>query len=66
LTLDAASRARQGARMGQPADASSDGFEELRELALNLRSVWNHRTDSLWERIDRELWELPLITWARG
>jgi starch phosphorylase len=52
--------------MGQPADASSDGFEELRELALNLRSVWNHRTDSLWERIDRELWEETLITWARG
>ncbi len=50
--------------MGQPADASSDGFESLRELALNLRSVWNHRTDSLWERIDRELWEETGNPWV--
>ncbi|MGO9834784.1 MAG: alpha-glucan family phosphorylase [Polyangiaceae bacterium] len=42
--------------MGQPGDSPSDGFEALRELALNLRSVWNHRTDSLWERIDSVLW----------
>jgi starch phosphorylase len=42
--------------VGPPADAYPDGFEALRELALNLRSVWNHHTDFLWERIDPDLW----------
>jgi starch phosphorylase len=50
--------------VGQPADASSDGFEPLRELALNLRSVWNHRTDSLWERIDPALWRETGNPWV--
>jgi glycogen phosphorylase len=33
-----------------------DGYDVLRELALNLRSSWNHRADTLWEQIDPELW----------
>jgi len=42
--------------VGQPADTYPDSFDALRELALNLRSVWNHHTDSLWKRIDPDLW----------
>ncbi len=41
------------------ADSASpdpDGFELLENLALNLRSAWNHRADELWERIDPEMW----------
>ena len=30
----------------------------LEELALNLRSSWNHCTDELWARLDPELWAL--------
>jgi starch phosphorylase len=33
-----------------------DPFELLRDIALNLRSAWNHRTDVLWEQIDPDLW----------
>jgi starch phosphorylase len=43
---------------------SADGFEALRELALNLRSVWNHRTDALWERIDPALWKETGNPWV--
>lgn len=36
----------------------------LDELALNLRSSWNHRTDELWARLDPELWALTHNPWA--
>ena len=39
-----------------PPDWAPDGFDMLRELALNLRSSWNHRADALWEQIDPEMW----------
>ena len=42
-------------RLDRPGD-SSDGAEVLQELALNLRSAWNHRADALWEQIDPEMW----------
>jgi hypothetical protein len=43
----------------------SDGFEVLEELALNLRSSWNHRADALWEEIDPEMWRDTGIRNAR-
>jgi starch phosphorylase len=46
----------RGADAGAPPDSTTDGFEVLRELALNLRSSWNHRADALWEQIDPEMW----------
>lgn len=36
----------------------------LEELALNLRSSWNHRTDELWARLDPELWALTHNPWV--
>ena len=36
----------------------------LEELALNVRSSWNHRTDELWARLDPELWALTHNPWA--
>jgi hypothetical protein len=33
------------------------GFEPLAELALDLRSSWNHATDQLWRQLDPVLWE---------
>ena len=35
-----------------------DGFTELAELALDLRSSWNHAADSLWQLLDPMLWDL--------
>jgi starch phosphorylase len=41
----------------------SDGIDVLRELALNLRSSWNHKADALWEEIDPELWRETGNAW---
>jgi starch phosphorylase len=39
------------------------GIDELAELALNLRSTWNHATDEIWGQIDPELWDLTHSPW---
>jgi glycogen phosphorylase len=36
----------------------------LIELALNLRSSWNHSADELWAQIDPELWAMTSNPWA--
>ena len=41
-----------------------DGFDELAELALDLRSSWNHATDEIWRTLDAELWELTHNPWV--
>ena len=40
------------------------GFEQLSELALDMRWSWNHASDSLWRALDSELWELTHNPWA--
>jgi glycogen phosphorylase len=37
---------------------------ELENLALNIRSYWNHSTDAVWSELDPELWELTQNPWA--
>ncbi len=44
--------------------ATIKGYDSLEDLALNLRSSWNHSTDEIWRRIDPELWELTQNPWA--
>jgi starch phosphorylase len=55
-------------RAGYPATrflpADSEGFWSLAELALDLRSSWNHVTDGVWRRLDPELWELTHNPWV--
>jgi len=41
-----------------------DGFDSLKELALDMRWSWNHATDGVWQRIDPELWEHTHNAWA--
>ncbi len=41
-----------------------DGFESLAELALDMRSSWNHGADELWRRLDSALWEMTQNPWA--
>jgi len=45
-----------------PADLP--GIEDLAELALNLRSTWNHAADEIWGQIDPELWALTSNPWV--
>jgi len=41
-----------------------DGVDSLAELALNMRSTWNHATDGVWKQLDPELWELTHNPWV--
>ena len=46
----------------KPADgllpADIEGFDSLSELALDLRSSWNHCTDDVWRQLDPVQWKL--------
>ena len=44
--------------------ADIEGFEPLSELALDMRSSWNHATDQVWRQLDPVLWELTHNPWV--
>ena len=41
-----------------------EGFNSLAELALDLRSSWNHATDDVWRQLDPVLWKLTHNPWV--
>jgi len=41
-----------------------EGFDSLAELALDMRSSWNHSTDQVWRQLDPVLWELTQNPWV--
>ena len=40
------------------------GFNSLAELALDLRSSWNHATDHVWRQLDPKLWGFTQNPWV--
>jgi len=44
--------------------ADVEGFDSLSELALDLRSSWNHATDEVWHQLDPALWEFTHNPWV--
>jgi starch phosphorylase len=44
--------------------ADIEGFDSLSELALDMRSLWNHATDQVWRQLDPLLWELTHNPWV--
>jgi starch phosphorylase len=40
------------------------GFEELAELALDVRWSWNHAADPIWKQLDNDTWELTHSPWV--
>ncbi len=40
------------------------GYDALSELALDMRSSWNHASDQVWRRMDPVLWELTHNPWV--
>jgi len=44
--------------------ADVEGFDSLSELALDMRSSWNHATDQVWRQLDPVLWELTQNPWV--
>ncbi len=41
-----------------------EGFDSLAELALDMRSSWNHATDQVWRQLDPDLWDLTQNPWV--
>jgi starch phosphorylase len=41
-----------------------ESMSALAELALDLRSAWDHDADQLWRRLDEELWEFTRNPWT--
>jgi starch phosphorylase len=41
-----------------------EGFDSLAELALDMRSSWNHASDEVWRQLDPELWEITHNPWV--
>ncbi len=44
--------------------ADVEGFDSLSELALDLRSSWDHATDQVWRQLDPVLWALTQNPWV--
>ena len=42
----------------------AEGFDDLAELALDLRWSWNHATDQVWRQLDPELWKMTRNPWV--
>ncbi len=40
------------------------GFDELAEIALDLRWSWDHSADDIWRSFDPELWDLTRNPWV--
>jgi len=41
-----------------------EGFDDLAELALDLRWSWNHAADEIWQQLDPAQWELTHNPWG--
>jgi starch phosphorylase len=41
-----------------------EGYDELAELALDMRWSWNHAADEVWRQLDPDLWELTHNPWV--
>ena len=54
----------RGSRPQPLGSADVEGFDSLSELALDMRSSWNHATDAVWRQLDPVLWELTHNPWV--
>lgn len=50
--------------LSRHAQRDVEGFECLAELALDLRSSWNHGADDVWRQLDPRLWECTHNPWV--
>lgn len=47
-----------------PLVSKAEGFDSLVELALDLRSAWDHATDEIWRQLDPALWDFTHNPWV--
>jgi starch phosphorylase len=45
-------------------NSPDESMSALTELALDLRSAWDHGADHLWRRLDADLWEFTRNPWT--
>ena len=57
-------RSRTGGMTKESSPTELDGFDSFAELALDLRSSWNHATDEVWRELDSTLWEITHNPWV--
>ena len=50
--------------MSEQRSTTAEGFDSLTELALDMRSAWNHATDQVWRQLDPVLWQLTHNPWV--
>ena len=48
----------------RPISTDIEGFDSLAELALDMRSSWNHASDQIWRQLDPVLWNLTQNPWV--
>jgi starch phosphorylase len=48
----------------RPISTDLEGFDSLAELALDMRSCWNHASDQVWRELDPVLWDLTQNPWV--
>jgi starch phosphorylase len=41
-----------------------EGFDSLAEIALDMRSAWNHSADEVWRQLDPVLWNFTRNPWV--
>src|SRR5687768_9083764 len=41
-----------------------DGYNFLADLALDMRTSWDHSGDHIWEQLDPALWDLTRNPWV--
>ncbi|GAB1719146.1 MAG: alpha-1,4 glucan phosphorylase [Nitrosospira sp.] len=41
-----------------------EGYDSLAELALDMRTSWNHSADHIWEQLESALWKLTRNPWV--
>jgi starch phosphorylase len=49
---------------GDLPNTAIEGFDSLTELALDIRSSWNHAADNLWHALDPAVWNLTHNPWT--
>ena len=50
--------------MSERQTSDTDSYDSLADLALDLRSSWNHAADPVWHQLDPVLWNLTHNPWV--
>lgn len=53
-----------GQSKARRSSVDAEGFDTLAELALDMRSSWNHATDPIWRQLDPVLWDITHNPWV--